>query len=130
MNAARGVLSAANWLGAEMRAMTCSASVICLLTTFSRRASWTSAGAFRSGAGALPRGGGGGKALPAAFIITIIPICPLIGSGTGILNVVDVEIPLFQSPSSPTFITLVCSVNFTFGAIGAFAGSCATRAAR
>src|SRR5262249_43583712 len=115
-NASRGVLSAANWLGAEIRAMMCSASVICLLTTFRRRASWTSAGALESGTGALPRGGGAGKVLPSAFIITIMPSCPLTGSATGILNVVDVENALFQSPCSPTSSTLACSVNFAFGA--------------
>ena len=62
--------------------------------------------------------------------MTIIPICPLIGSGTGILNVIDVEMALFHSPSSPALSTLVCSVNFAFAAIGAFDASCATSAAR
>jgi hypothetical protein len=36
---------------------------------------------------------------------------------------------LFQSPSSPTFSTFDCSVNFALGAIGAFDASCATSAA-
>src|SRR5712671_2374344 len=82
------------------------------------------------GEGALPRAGGAGKALPSAFIITIIPICWLTGSATGILNAVDVEIALVHNPSSPTFITLVCSVNLAPAAIGAFDASCATSAAR
>src|SRR5437867_3844291 len=89
-----------------------------------------SAGAFGSGAGPPPRGGGAGNALPAAFIITIIPICWLTGSATGILNVVDTDTALFHSPSSPTFRTFVCSVNFALGAIGAFDASCAASAAR
>src|SRR3977135_3998160 len=89
-----------------------------------------SAGAFGSGAGALPRAGGAGNAAPAALIITIMPICPLTASATGILNVVDVESALVQSPSSPTYIILVCSVNFALAAIGAFDASCATSAAR
>src|SRR3954454_15766457 len=89
-----------------------------------------SAGAFGSGAGPPPRGGGAGNALPAAFIITIIPICWLTGSGTGILKVVDTDIALFHNPSSPAFRTLVCSVNVTLGAIGAFDALCARSAAR
>src|SRR6266853_3399341 len=89
-----------------------------------------SAGAFGSGAGAFPRAGGAGKAAPDAFIITSMPICPLTGSVTGILNVVDVDSALFHSPSSPTFSTFACSVNFALGAIGAFDASCATSAAR
>src|SRR5205814_4353103 len=88
------------------------------------------AGAAGSGRGAFPRGGGGGNADPCSVIITIIPICWLTGSATGILNVVDVEIALFHNPSSPTFSTLACSVNVASGAIGAFDGSCATSAAR
>src|SRR6185369_10383741 len=74
-----------------MRAMTCSASVILRSITLSLSASWMSAGAAASGAGVFPRAGGAGKAEPCAFIITIMPIWPLTGSATGILNVVDVE---------------------------------------
>ena len=44
VNAGRGVFSALSWLGALMRAMMCSASVICRFCTFSRSASWMLAG--------------------------------------------------------------------------------------
>src|SRR5215471_17714846 len=89
-----------------------------------------SAGALGSGWGVFPRAGPAGKAAPDAFIIRMTPIWPDAGSGTGILNVVGPAKALFQSPSSPTFSTFDCSVNFALGAIGAFDGSCATSAAR
>src|SRR6478672_5234085 len=87
------------------------------------------AGPLSAAGGAPPLPGGAGNAAEDAFIIRMTPICPATGSATGILNVVGPSTALFQSPS-PTARTFDCSVNFAFGAIGAFDGSCATSAAR
>src|SRR3989442_112178 len=87
------------------------------------------AGPVSAAAGAPPRPARGGNALGGGFLLRMSLICPATGSGTGILNVVGPSTALFHNPS-PTGSILACSVNLAFGAIGALAGSWATRAAR
>jgi hypothetical protein len=53
-----------------------------------------------------------------AFSITIMPIWPATGSGTGSLNRVGPSVTVLQRPS-PTAKTFVCSVKVAPGARGA-----------